>query len=261
MKKWRLSLSFMLFFSITFSQFSYAAPLKPRLVVLTDISTWEPDDMESMIRLMVHADLFEIEALIFTTGWSLETTRDDFFDLIHDAINAYEKDLPNLRKRSNQKGHLQDETQQKIGYWPSPQYLRDRTMFGSKKRGFEFIGESNGSPGSDSIVRLADKDDERPLWVTVWGGGNTLAQAIWQVQKERSEKELNTFLHKIRVYTITDQDRGGKESFSNSSHQWMRKEFERDLKFFWDECAWKFQNGMGKNVGTNTPRTSKTMAI
>ena len=44
------------------SSVSIAATLKPRLVVLTDISPdrVEPDDMESMIRLLVHADLFEI---------------------------------------------------------------------------------------------------------------------------------------------------------------------------------------------------------
>ena len=39
------------------------APLKPRIVVLTDISTWEPDDHESLIRLLVHADMLEIEEL------------------------------------------------------------------------------------------------------------------------------------------------------------------------------------------------------
>ena len=46
--------------------------LKPRIVVLTDIAPGdiEPDDMESMIRLMAHADLFEIEALITSGGWN-----------------------------------------------------------------------------------------------------------------------------------------------------------------------------------------------
>ena len=225
-----------------------SAPLKPRLVVLTDVSTWETDDSESLVRLLVHADLYEIEGLVFTTGWSLEETRDDFFDLIHDAINAYEKDLPNLMKRSNQYGHLKDENRQEIGYWPSPEYLRERTMFGSKKRGIDFIGKDNISPGSNLIIKLADEDDERPVWITVWGGGNTLAQAIWQVQQERSEKELKAFLHKIPTYTITDQDRSYKEGtpFNVSSHQWMRREFEKDLKFFWDESAWKYQNGTGK---------------
>ena len=62
--------------------------LKPRIVVLTDVSTWETDDSESLVRLFVHADLFEIEGLIYTTGWSLEETRDDFFQLIHVILNG-----------------------------------------------------------------------------------------------------------------------------------------------------------------------------
>jgi hypothetical protein len=225
-----------------------AAPLKPRMVVLTDVSTWETDDSESLVRLLVHADLFEIEGLVYTTGWSLETTRDDFMGLIHDALNAYEKDLPNLRKRSNQAGHLADESRQEIGYWPSPKYLRDRTVFGSRNRGFAFIGPTNNSPGSDLIVKLVDEKDDRPLWITVWGGGNTLAQAVWQVQHTRSPDELKKFLRKLRVYAITDQDRSYKPGtpFNISSHQWLRREFERDLFFLWDEAAWKYQNGTGK---------------
>lgn len=222
--------------------------LKPRLVVLTDVSTWETDDSESLVRLMVHADLFEIEGLIFTTGWSLEETRDDFFQLIHDAIDAYEKDLPNLLKRSDQEGFQEDESQQHIGYWPSPEYLRSRTMFGSRGRGIDKIGEGNDSPGSRLIIEQADLDDERPLWITVWGGGNTLAQSIWRVKQERSEQELKAFLQKVPTYTITDQDRSykGGTPYGISAHQWMRKEFEGDLLFLWDECAWKFQNGTGR---------------
>ncbi|MBN2509565.1 MAG: DUF1593 domain-containing protein [Spirochaetales bacterium] len=220
---------------------------KPRLVVLTDISTWEPDDMESMIRLLVHADLFEIEGLVFTTGYSLDRTRDDFFMLIHDVIDAYEKDLPNLLKRSEQSGHTEDTGRQAIGYWPSPDYLRDRTMYGSRSRGYVHIGEGNDSDGSRLIIDLADEDDDRPVWITVWGGANTLAQAVWRVQQERSEEELKAFLHKLRVYTITDQDRtyDGSEGYEISSHQWLRREFAEDLFFIWDESAWKYQNSFG----------------
>lgn len=222
--------------------------LKPRIVVLTDISTWETDDSESLVRLLVHADMFEIEGLIYTTGWSLEETRDDFFQLIHDAIDAYEKDLPNLRRRSGQVDFSENESQQAIGYWPSPSYLRNRTVFGSKKRGISQLGKDNISDGSNLIIQLADEDDDRPLWILIWGGGNTLAQAIWQVQQERNEEELKDFLHKIPTYAITDQDRSYKQGtpFDISSHQWMRREFESDLMFLWDECAWKFQNGTGR---------------
>lgn len=231
---------------------SDSVPLKPRIVVLTDISTWETDDSQSLVRLLAHADMFEIEGLIYTTGWSLDETPDDFLQLIHDAIDAYEKDLPNLMKRSNQQGHLDDETKQLIGYWPSADYLRERTMFGSKKRGIKFIGENNDSPGSDLIIELADKDDERPLWISLWGGGNTLAQAIWKVQRERSDEELKKFLHKIPTYAITDQDRSYEKGtpFDISSHQWLRKEFKDDLFFLWDESAWLYQNGTGKNKWT-----------
>ena len=164
--------------------------LKPRIVVLTDVSTWETDDSESLVRLLAHADLFEIEGIIYTTGWSHDVLRDDFIDLIHDAIYAYEKDLPNLMKRSNQVAFNKDESKQIIGYWTSPEYLRQHTVFGSKKRGIDKIGEENISEGSNLIIKLADEYDERPLWILLWGGGNTLAQSIWQVQQERSDGEL-----------------------------------------------------------------------
>ncbi|WP_145169315.1 DUF1593 domain-containing protein [Rubripirellula lacrimiformis] len=240
------------FFAI--AKTSDAAPPKPRMVVLTDVSTWETDDSESLVRLMVHADMLEIEGLVFSTGWSLDKTRDDFIGLIHDAVNAYEKDLPNLQKRSSQTQHQKDETRQEIGYWPSPKYLRDRTMLGSKKRGAEHVGEGNDSPGSKLIIELADEDDDRPVWITVWGGGNTLAQAVWRVQQDRSEEEFKKFLNKLRVYTITDQDREQRTPYSDSSHQWLRKEFADDLFFIWDECAWKLQNGTGKK---NWPEYAK----
>jgi len=252
MHKACLPLTLLLFLSIASSMVCHADPLKPRLVVLTDIARTnvEPDDMESMIRLLVHADLFEIEGLVATTGWNNRGGQ-EHPDIIQDLINAYERDLPNLMKRSNQKGFLPDESRQEIGYWPSPKYLRDHTVVGSKTRGYRFIGETNGSPGSDLIIKLADEKDDRPIWVTVWGGANTLAQAIWQVQKTRSPEELKVFLHKLRVYTITDQDGAQKPgntiNWSESSHQWMRREFEHDLMFLWDESAWKFQNSTGRN--------------
>lgn len=226
--------------------------LKPRIVVLTDIAPndVEPDDMESIIRLLAHADVFEIEALIATTGWS-NTGGLERIDLIHDALNAYKNDLPNLKKRSNQQSFADDESMQRVGYWPSVDYLQSRTVLGSTKMGMEFIGEGNDSEGSDLIIKIGDENDDRPIWISVWGGGNTFAQTIWRVQKERSPSEFKKFLRKFRVYTITDQDRpwsqGDVVPYSQSAHQWMR-EFASDLMFFWDESAWKHQNETGKSL-------------
>ena len=221
-----------------------AADLKPRIVVMTDISTWETDDHESLTRLLAHADLFEIEAICISTGWSMGTVVEKFISIAHDVINAYEKDLPNLMKRSNQVGHDLDDAMQPIGYWPSPQYLRSRTMFGSLKSGTNVLGINHDSPGSNLIIKLADESqDTRPIYTQAWGGGNTLAQAIWRVKNDRSEEQLKAFLRKVRIYTITDQDNKGG---SPSSHGWMRQVAGADLQFIWDGCAWGRHNSSGK---------------
>ena len=229
--------------------------LKPRIVVLTDIAPGdiEPDDMESMIRLMVHADLFEVEALITSGGWnsSGRAYPIGWKDSLSRTIGAYEKDLPNLMKRSGQTSFksLEEELgSQEIGYWPSADYMRSRAMLGSLELGRHKIGEDNRSEGSDHIIKLADEDDERPIWILAWGGANTFAQAIWQVQQERTPEEVSAFLRKFRIYTITDQDVPYNDRHTNypfSSHFLMRKDMSDDLMFFWDESAWLSQNAIG----------------
>ena len=231
--------------------------LKPRIVVLTDIAPGdiEPDDMESMIRLMVHSDLFEIEGLITSGGWNSggRAYPVGWKDSLSRTINAYEKDLPNLMKRSGQTTFMSIEEEmekQEIGYWPSAEYMSRRAMVGSLELGRHKIGEGNRSAGSDHIITLADEDDDRPIWILAWGGANTFAQAVWQVQQERSPKEVSAFLRKFRIYTITDQDVPWHERHSNypfSSHYELRRDLSEDLMFFWDESAWLSQNDIGSS--------------
>lgn len=225
--------------------------LKPRIIVLTDIAPGnvEPDDMESMVRLLAYADVLEIEAIITSTGWNCDPYPDGWADSLQRVIDAYEHDVPNLMKRSNQKGFLPMEKEEKqvMGYWVSPAYLRSRSVMGSRRSGIAVVGEGNESDGSDLIIKLADEKDPRPIWVCVWGGANTLAQAIWQVKQQRTDEELKAFLRKLRVYTITDQDMpyALRKNYAYSSHQWMRREFADDLMFLWDESAWLTQCELG----------------
>lgn len=228
--------------------------LKPRIVVLTDIAPGEtePDDMESVVRLLSHADLFEIEAIVTGSGWNSGggAYSDEWASYLHAVIDAYEKDLSNLMKRSCQQGFLpieEESRQQKIGYWPSAEYLRVRHRMGSRYLGLEHIGQENVSPGSDMIIELAEEEDPRPLWILVWGGGNTAAQALWQLKESGDEERLNKVLDKIRLYTITDQDVDWMQrgQYDISSHKWMRKTFGDKLFFIWDESAWLSQNEIG----------------
>lgn len=227
--------------------------LKPRLVVLTDIgpAEVEPDDNESAVRLMSYADRFEIEAICTSTGWNCDPYPEEWADYLYRVIDAYEQDVPNLMQRSGQQDFLpleQENGMQELGYWPSAEYIRSRAMAGSHKAGIGVIGEDNDSPGSDFLIQLADEDDPRPIYVTAWGGANTLAQAIWKVQQTRSPEDLKKFINKFRLYTITDQDMQWAMRMQRdySSHQWLRREFPEDLMLVWDESAWLNQNELGK---------------
>jgi hypothetical protein len=78
------------------------------------------------------------------------------------------------------------------------------------------VGEGKDSPGAELLIRAVDKADDRPLWVSVWGGANCLAQALWKVKATRSEEAVRSFVSKLKVYSISDQDFAG---------QWIRNTF------------------------------------
>ena len=226
--------------------------LKPRLVVCTDIAPGdvEPDDMESAVRLMAYADQFEIEAIITTVGWNCDPYPSEWAQYLQRVIEAYGNDVLKLMRRSGQKKFMprEKENKQRIGYWPSVEYIRSRAVMGSQCGGIKVVGEGNDSPGSNLLIRLADENDERPIYVAAWGGANTLAQAIWRVKQTRTPEELKRFVQKFRIYTITDQDMkyDMRLNLAYSSHQWLRKEFCDDLLFVWDEGTWQEQCELGK---------------
>ncbi|MCQ2974651.1 MAG: DUF1593 domain-containing protein [Bacteroidales bacterium] len=227
--------------------------LKPRLVVMTDIAPGnvEPDDMESAVRLMSYADMFEIEAICTTIGWNCDPYPEEWAQYLDTVVDAYSKDVKNLMKRSNQTDFQsieQENGMQKIGYWPSAEYIKSRCVFGSKKAGIDIIGEGNDSPGSELLIKLANENDPRPIWIASWGGSNTLAQAIWRVKQTATPEELKKIVNKFCIYTITDQDMqySMRMNRAYSSHQWLRKDFFEDLLFIWDESAWLNQCENGK---------------
>lgn len=227
--------------------------LKPRLVVMTDIgpADVEPDDNESAVRLLSYADRFEIEALITSIGWNCDPYPDEWAEYLSRVVDGYAVDVHNLMKRSGQTDFLsntEEDQPQALGYWPSANYIRSRVMMGSQRAGIGVIGPDNDTEGSHKIIQLLDEDDPRPIYFCAWGGANTLAQAIWRIQQERTEDELRQLLNKVHLYTITDQDMqfNMRMNRAYSSHQWLRREFAHDMTLIWDESAWLNQNELGK---------------
>ena len=136
--------------------------------VLTDIGA-EADDTESMVRLVLYSDDIDIEGLVATTSTWKRTSVSP--DLIQNVIDAYGKVHGNL---------LQHDPA-----YPTAAALRALVKRGRPEYGMGGVGEGKDSAGSQWIIRALEKKDDRPLWISVWGGGNTLAQALYTLRATR----------------------------------------------------------------------------
>ena len=172
---------------------------KPRVLVLTDIAN-EPDDQMSFVRLLVSSNQFDIEGLVATTSRHLRSNPRP--DVLLTVLDAYAKVHPNLLKHEP-------------GF-PSADVFRKMVVSGQEAYGMAAVGDGKTTAGATAIIRAVDGSDPRPLWISVWGGVNTLAQALWEVRATRAAADLERFVSKLRVYTISDQDDAGP---------WLRREF------------------------------------
>jgi hypothetical protein len=104
--------------------------------------------------------------------------------------------------------------------WPSEAELDARVFSGQPAYGMAAMGKGRLSDGAKALIASADKPDKRPLWISLWGGANTLAQALMHVKATRATDALDAFVAKLRVYSISDQDDAGP---------WIRREFPKLL--------------------------------
>lgn len=131
--------------------------VKPRILISTDIGGTDPDDNQSMIHLLMYADLFQIEGLISSPyGEGRKET-------ILKMVDLYEEDFEQLKEHSSD--------------FPTPNSLKDVCKQG-EILGAPFKGFRRSTEGSDWIIKCAKEESEQALWVLVWGGLEDLAQAL-----------------------------------------------------------------------------------
>lgn len=167
-------------------------PVKPRVLVSTDIGGTDPDDNQSMIHLLMYSDKFDIEGLVSSPSYG-----DGNKEEILRTIDLYEKDLPKLKKRQK------DLT--------TPEQLRLITKQG-RKGGAPYAGYSNATEGSDWIIKRAKVISDRPLWVLVWGGLDDLAQALHDAPEIQNN---------IKVYWIG----GPNKKWGTNSYAYIAQNF------------------------------------
>jgi hypothetical protein len=186
---------YIVFFIVLFllNASAMAQPLQQsRMIVLSDIEA-EVDDTESFVRLMLYSNEIDLKGLVATTSvWKKTGVAPES---IKKVITAYGKVRPNLVKHDSR--------------YPEAEKLMELVKAGSPKYGMLGVGEGQDSEGSDWIIKVLEEKDERPLWITVWGGVNTLAQALYKMEKTKPQAEFKQLVSKLRVYTISDQDDSG----------------------------------------------------
>ena len=160
---------------------------KPRVIVTSD---GEIDDECSMVRFLLYANEWDIEGIVTSSSqyhWHGHNWAGD--DWVDPYLEAYSKVYPNLLQHDKE--------------YPSPEYLKSISFLGN----VESEGEMDSiTPGSQHIVKvLLDESDDHPIWVQAWGGTNTIARALKNIEQEHPEK-MEYVANKLRFFFIWEQD-------------------------------------------------------
>jgi hypothetical protein len=149
-----------------------AEPARHRVIVSTDIGGTDFDDFQSLVHVLLYADVLDVEGLISSPYGPGRVEH------IFAVLDHYAKDYPNLRAASAR--------------YPTPEALRALSKQGETEVA-PYAGVRRTTAGSDWIVQCARRTDPRPLHVLVWGGLEDLAQAL---------HDAPDILPKLRVHFI-----------------------------------------------------------
>lgn len=200
---------------------------RPRVVVSTDIGGSDPDDFQSMVHLLLYADVLEIEGLISSPPQAGRVKH------ILEVIDAYEKDYARLKRHSD-------------GF-PAPEALRRIARQGAVEPA-PAKGWSESTEGSRWIVARAKAADRRPLWVLVWGSITDVAQAVhddpsikatlrvysigsWNTRQDGAARDYLYKHHRDLWWIESDTTFRGMYVGGQQNGQWGNREFvERHVR-------------------------------
>jgi hypothetical protein len=148
------------------------AGTRHRVIVSTDIGGTDFDDFQSLVHVLLYADVLDLEGLISSPYGPGRKEH------ILQVLAHYERDYPNLRTYSDR--------------YPTPAALRAITKQGETEVA-PYAGVRHATDGSNWIIQSARRTDPRPLHVLIWGGIEDLAQAL---------HDAPDILPKLRVHFI-----------------------------------------------------------
>ncbi|GAM39537.1 hypothetical protein TCE0_034f11168 [Talaromyces pinophilus] len=197
---------------------------KPRVFVTSDISN-EPDDAQSLVRLLLYSNEFDVQGLVACTStWMRKNVHPEDMRRI---VEAYGAVVDNLN------AHVHPNNQ-----YPSAQYLLSCIKSGAPVYGKEALRPDVPLSDGASLLINCLEASELPLWVLCWGGANVIAQALEEVRRNRTADDAARLRAKLRVYAISDQDDTGS---------WIRINFP-DVFYICSIHGWN-EYGMASWVG------------
>jgi hypothetical protein len=198
---------------------------KYRTVILTDMTH---DDGNSLIRYLYYASLFDLEGLIVTNQLP-DFNHDDPgpWDKAMGILTAYKEELPQLLRHdpdlpSYEK--LLSVTKKGQGALPIiwltntlefSNNIADRYVTTSWDSVYyhDWIGEgttpngaSKDSEGSEFLVSIFEKEDDRPIFIQAWGGTITFVQALHRFRERNGQEKFERLLPKLHLFGILFQD-------------------------------------------------------
>jgi hypothetical protein len=175
---------------------------RSRIVVLTDMGN-EADDSQTMVRLLVHSNRFDVEGLIAVSSCHQYAGKNDTDPIRNDVQPTM------IVERIQAYGRVRGNLMLHAGGWPTVEHLLSRAGSGPREYGMRGVGDGRSTDGSELIVRALAKDDPRPLYVCINAGANCLAQALWDLHARLALAAFDAALAKLRVYDDAGQDDAG----------------------------------------------------
>ncbi|MHB1034630.1 MAG: DUF1593 domain-containing protein [Pirellulales bacterium] len=174
---------FFFLFLLLLAPAAVADDTRPRLIVETDAGG-DPDDEQSLVRLLVYADEFDIVGIIANRptardGENQNPVRDGL-GIVRRMVRAYGQCRGNLVRHDPR--------------YPTAEQLLAVTV----------PGYNDVTDGVELVIRAVDSPDPRPLWFGNWGtdrgsGASSLLRALDRVRRERGPESYAKFKRRIHL--------------------------------------------------------------
>ena len=195
-----------------------ACPAAPpyRVFVSTDLGG-DPDDIQSLYRLLHYSDVLGIEGIISSPGPGAENEGE--------KIRHWIREIRIDEMRAN--GH--------------PELISEEQALALVRQGLKTPGAPAGgrsTPGSKLLIERANAADPagRPLWVLAWGSITDVAQAL---------HDDPSIADKIRIYYIGSSNTVADEA----ARDWLRARLDDQFP-----NLWLIENGLLPRRSTDTFR-------